>query len=80
MTVEAKCILGLTRFQPNSMTPRKEASRKKAVRDFVAQQRPQHIAAFVRKYGPVGAELEGQNHPETTPIPKVTAKILTHMR
>ena len=32
MTVEAKCILGLTRFQPNNITPRNDASRKKAVR------------------------------------------------
>jgi hypothetical protein len=32
MRVAAKCILGLTRFQPKSMTPRNEASRKKAVR------------------------------------------------
>lgn len=32
MTVEAKCMRGLTRFQPNSITPKKEASRKKAVK------------------------------------------------
>ncbi|MCY1431024.1 hypothetical protein D9M71_469850 [compost metagenome] len=31
ITVEKKCRLGPTRFQPNSMTPRKPASRKKAV-------------------------------------------------
>ena len=30
-TVEAKCSFGPTFFQPNSMTPRKDASRKKAV-------------------------------------------------
>ncbi|MNL76828.1 hypothetical protein D3C87_2028580 [compost metagenome] len=30
ITAEMKCRLGGTRFQPKSMTPRKEASRKKA--------------------------------------------------
>ena len=30
-TVEKKCSPGPTRFQPNSITPRKPASRKKAV-------------------------------------------------
>ena len=30
-TVAAKCSRGPTRFQPNSITPRKLASRKKAV-------------------------------------------------
>ncbi len=31
MQAERKCSQGGTRFQPNSITPRKEASRKKAV-------------------------------------------------
>ena len=31
ITVAEKCILGLTRFQPNNIMPRKDASRKKAV-------------------------------------------------
>ena len=31
MQVEKKCSFGDTRFQPNSITPRKLASRKKAV-------------------------------------------------
>ncbi|MNT85589.1 hypothetical protein D3C72_2257710 [compost metagenome] len=31
ITVAKKCRFGPTRFQPNSMTPRKPASRKKAV-------------------------------------------------
>ncbi len=31
MMVESTCSHGGTRFQPNSMTPRKVASRKKAV-------------------------------------------------
>ena len=49
ITVAAKCILGPTRFQPKSMTPRNEASRKKAVRTSYPSRGPSTLPPLSEK-------------------------------
>ena len=43
--------------------PEKGGLQKKSGQNFVAQQRPQDVSAFVGEHGPVGAELKGEHHP-----------------
>ncbi len=45
MSVEKKCSRSPTRFQPNSITPRKPASRKKAVSTSYASSGPVTLPA-----------------------------------
>ena len=49
ITVEKKCKPRPTRFQPNSMTPRKPASRKKAVRTSSVSKGPVMLPAKSEK-------------------------------
>ena len=49
ISVAKKCSPGPTRFQPNSMTPRKPASRKKAVSTSYASRGPVMLPANSEK-------------------------------
>src|SRR3990167_1516503 len=49
MQVAAKCILALTRFNPKSIIPKKEASRKKAVSTSKPKSGPKTLAVLSEK-------------------------------
>jgi len=60
-----------TSLRPNSRTPRNAASRKNAVRPFIAKQRRKHVGDRIRHSGSqLVPNWNGITTPVTTPMPK----------
>jgi hypothetical protein len=76
ISVATMCTRSDTRPRPNSITPRKVASRKEGGQHLVAQQRPGDVAHLFHEARPVGAELEAHGDADTTPSAKLRAKTL----
>src|SRR3989344_5355962 len=74
ITVAKKCSLRPTLFQPNSITPRKPASRKKAVSTSYVSSGPVTEPAKSEKRLQLVPNWYAMTKPETTPMPKLTAK------
>src|SRR5260221_11130583 len=71
---------GGTRFQPNSITPRKDASRKKATRTSLPIIGPITLPREVENRLQLVPNSYERTMPDTTPMAKETAKIYDHNR
>src|SRR6266540_1414518 len=75
MAAAKKWAHGGTSLRPNRRTPRKLASRKKAVRPSYAIKGPTTFAAVSEKRLQLVPNWNGMTIPETTPRPNEMAKI-----
>src|SRR5690606_1241465 len=73
-TVAIKCSLGPTRCQPNSIMPKKPASRKNAVSTSYAISGPSTAPVMRENSEKLVPNSYDSTMPDTTPIPKVIAK------
>src|SRR5690606_3950899 len=77
MTVAIKCIFLLTLPQPKSIIPKKEASKKNAVNTSYPNSGPMTFPTLSENCDQFRPNWYDITNPETTPIPNVTANILT---
>ncbi len=75
-TVAAMCTQAGTRFMPNSMTPRKVASRKNAVSTSNASSGPAMLPTRFMKPGQLVPNWNDMVMPVTTPIANESANTL----
>ena len=80
MQVARKCSFGDTRFQPNSITPRKLASRKNAVSTSYDSSGPRMAPARSLSTAQLVPNWKLMTMPLTTPMPNEIAKILTQKK
>src|SRR5262249_9101554 len=80
MHVAKQCMRSLTRFQPNSITPRKVASRKNAVSTSYDSSGPRMLPACSLSTAQLVPNWKLMTMPDTTPMPKDTAKTLVQKK